>query len=67
MMPGKPQSLLQIGPLATALLLPGLLLAVLTDGDVPAIVTRLLFAILALLDAIMIYWLTEPRTRSSGR
>jgi hypothetical protein len=63
MMLGKPQSWPQIGPLATALLLPGLLLAVLTDGDVPTIITRVLFAILALLDAIMIYWLTEPRAR----
>ena len=51
----------KIGPAAMALLALGLVLAVATDGRLPAPGTYALFGALAALDGLAIAWLTRPR------
>jgi hypothetical protein len=50
-----------LGPAAIALLALGLVLAVATDGRLPAVGTYALFGALAALDGLAIAWLTRPR------
>jgi hypothetical protein len=51
----------KIGPVAMALLALGLVIAVATDGHLPAAGTYALFGALAALDGLAIAWLVRPR------
>ena len=51
----------KLGPAAIALLALGLVLAVATDGRLPAVGTYALFGAMAALDGLAIAWLVRPR------
>lgn len=51
----------RLEPLAALLLAFGLIAAVATDGELPALLAKGLFALLFALDLIVIRWVTRPR------
>ena len=48
-------------PVAALLLGLGLLVAIVTDGSLSPLVSRTLFGVLAVLNVIVVEWLTRPR------
>jgi hypothetical protein len=55
------RTLLKAEPLAAVMLAPGLVFAVAADGELPAVGMKALFAVLFVLDIVMIHWLTRSR------
>ncbi len=51
----------ELGPWAALVLAVGLAVAVATDGRLPGTGAKALFALLFVLDGVMIRWLTRPR------
>ncbi|MFL5761236.1 MAG: hypothetical protein ACJ789_16065 [Thermomicrobiales bacterium] len=60
----KPMRFEKIEQGAAALVLPGILLAVLTDGQLSGGVTKGMLAVLLVLDLLMIHWLIERQSRN---
>lgn len=58
---GAQRILARVGPVATVLLLVGLVAAIGTDGRLPASSTQALLGVLLVLDVIAAGWLTRPR------
>ncbi|MDP9354269.1 MAG: hypothetical protein M3Q03_19040 [Chloroflexota bacterium] len=60
-MSGTQRIFARLGPVATVLLLVGLVAAIGTDGRLPAASTQVLLGVLLVLDVIAAGWLTRPR------